>query len=281
MFSINRPGTENFPVNFPFILLIFVFFVSACSGLIEKTKSLTSSPGDEHSPQTDIQNDESSSTIAKVEKNSPCYNEYYPINPKKVRKFGIYSGKTNDSEGFEKPSSTYDLNQTYEGGNTFTEVHSFSNGMQQTTKWECTPKGLTNDQFAVQFKNSKSDIGFELISSSGVFFPNDEWKVGKKWTFEVKFKMTQKKDGSGVDGVITNMKSNYEILSMDEKVVVPGGEFSAIKLNINTTFELKFPSNRTTKSSLKSAAWYSPEIGLVKIDQSDFATQTSVYLGSK
>ncbi|HUF05612.1 MAG TPA: hypothetical protein VMM38_15740 [Aridibacter sp.] len=214
-----------------------------------------------------------------VGKDSPCFNEYYPLTPDIVRRYGVFTGKTEESEDYSDPPTTYLKKQDYSGESSFTEFLEFSNGIEHTVKWNCAPEGLRNDEFIGYLKGPNSSNEVEVVSSSGVYMPREDWRVGAKWSYEIKVKI---KSGASGGGDITNdARIDYEIISLDDRVKVPGGEFTAARLSSVSNMEVVIPGRPNTPVKLTNSEWYSPEVGLVKLLQTGFNTATTVYLGDE
>ncbi|MCO6512052.1 MAG: hypothetical protein J5I65_14805 [Aridibacter famidurans] len=280
MLNTRCEKTGNSFLVVSFVLSILLVVILGCSGVTDliETSQPDSSPNQADANSSPEMN--SGNGIATVAKSSPCFHKYYPIDTKTVRKYGIFNEQQVRDKEFGEPSSTYELSQDYDGGKTFTDLSKFSTGLTLTVRWECTADGLNNNQFVGDLQQQENPLDFKPLKSEGVFFPTEEWTVGKEWKYELTALMAEKGTADS-EGTETNVVSTVKVLAIDEEIEVPGGTFYAAKLDINTKFKLAFPNGRTTNADLKSTAWYSPEVGLVMISQEGFAKQTSVYLGNE
>lgn len=209
----------------------------------------------------------------------PCYNKYYPLTPDVVRRYGVFTGKTSDSEDYSDPPTTYIKKQKEKDERSFTETLEFSNGITTSVIWECTAEGLRNDQLFGTLRGPDMDGKVVIEKTSGVYLPKDDWRVGTKWSYEIKVRI---EGGSSGGGDLTNdARIDYEIISMDDRVSVPGGEFTAARLDSVSTMNVGIPGRPGVPVTLKNSEWYAPGVGLVKLSQTGSNTATSVYLGEQ
>ncbi|REJ76123.1 MAG: hypothetical protein DWQ47_10915 [Acidobacteria bacterium] len=263
-----------------FVLPILLVVILGCSGVTDLFEAPNSDSDQNQADANPSPEMNSGNGIATVSKSSPCFHKYYPIDTKTVRKYGIFNEQQVRDKEFDDPSSTYEFSQEYDGGETFADLSKFSTGLTLTVSWECTADGLNNNQFVGDIQQQENSLDFKPLKSEGVFFPTEEWTVGKEWKYELTALMVEKGTPDS-EGTETNVVSTVKVLAIDEEIEVPGGTFYAAKLEIDTKFKLALPNGQTTNADLRSTAWYSPEVGLVMIAQEGFAKQTSVYLGNQ
>ena len=278
MFNRTENRAKRLDKSLLCVLLILTFAVLGCSGVFDAIKSRTSNTEGNQAEPDASEVPVSGNRLATVGPDSPCFHKYYPIDTKTVRKYAVFNAPNSEVDDKTEPSATYEFRQSYDGGKTFGEENKFSTGITLTTTWECMPDGLKSNQFLAELKKEGTPFDVKVVSSSGVYFPNDEWTVGKEWDYEINVLMTNR-GAPDSQGIKTKISYHVEVLSLDDEVTVPGGDFTAAKLAVDTEFTLEYPGGRKTNTNLKSSIWYSDEVGLVKISQTGFTDQTVLYLG--
>ncbi len=250
----------------------FAFFLAAilltgCE-TIQKQMSQT-----ENSNQTSANDAKTDSAKAEITDNNDegiCSNEYYPVNTDSKREYKI-SGTSN---------ATYVLSQNKNEGNSFTEKRSFASDMVVTNNWQCTDEGLRNADFNNGITASNMDATMETLESSGVTLPK-VWETGKKWTTEYKIsvKINVRGISAGADG---NATVSNEIGAIDEKIKVPGGEFSTARIDSEVRLNLSMKGKKLPTETMIMSIWYAPQIGLVKQEaKSSFGKDTIEFTGEK
>jgi hypothetical protein len=118
--------------------------------------------------------------------------------------------------------------------------------------------GLRTAEYTNAANLSKANFKMETLESSGITIPKN-WEVGKKWTAEYKIsaKLNAGAASSGANGTI---KIDNEIVSLDDKVTTPAGDFEAAKVVSNINMNL----NITKPITMKMTNWYAPGVGLIK-----------------
>ena len=55
-----------------------------------------------------------------------------------------------------------------------------------------------------------------------------------------------------------------KIVALDEAVKTPAGTFKAVKVDIEIDADMKFGGSKMPVPKIKSAAWFAPDVGMVK-----------------
>ena len=177
---------------------------------------------------------------------SPCANRYYPVKNGRERNYdNTVGGKT-----------TLTMEYT-DGAPSFTEVTTIKD-VNVKHVWNCTSEGLAAASYgsAADFKNMQLEP--KLVS--GVTLPNeDEIKIGKTWT--TVYKATGISELGAVDSTV---ELRNKIVSLDDEVKTPGGTFKAVKVDIEIVADMKFGGRKMPVPNIKSAAWFAPDVGMVK-----------------
>lgn len=201
--------------------------------------------------------------------NALCENPFYPTNAARKREYRVEGGSP----------AAYVLTQAAGGSDSFVETRSFSTGERSETTWECTAEGLRNTEYTSFIPTPGGAVEMKTANSSGVTLPKNDWKTGKKWTtqYVAKVKMTYKV----VEGLFLQIiKVDNVIKSPGQKIKVSGGEFEAAQ--IDSTIQMDLPTRENSAVKIKSSAWYSPQIGLVKQTiESPFGKMSIEYSGEK
>ena len=177
---------------------------------------------------------------------SPCANKFYPV------KNGVKRNYNNTIGGKTAITTEYK-----DGDANFTEVTS----LKDTTvkhAWLCTDEGLTAANYgsAAEMKNMQ----VEPKHISGVTLPReDEIKIGKMWT--TVYKATGNSQMGAIDMTVT---INNKIVSLDDTVKTSAGTFKAVKIEMDIDADMKFGGKKMPVPVIKSAAWFAPDVGMVK-----------------
>lgn len=250
--------------SFALIFISVLFF--ACSGATDKTSS-----DPETSVKTVNQTESVGSETASGDQSDKvsgiCANKYYPIDAAKQRKY----------VDAKNSSTNYVLTQIKNDDDTFIEKRDFGAGTETINNWLCTDEGLRNAEFNNGANFSQGNFRMETLESSGVSIPK-EWEVGKKWT--TAYKISAKlKAGAASGSANGTVKIDNEIVSLDDKIKTPAGEFEAAKVvsNINMNLNVGKPVN------MKMTNWYAPNVGIVKqeLDSPFGSGMTTEYAGEK
>ena len=178
---------------------------------------------------------------------SPCANRYYPV------KNGLRRNYDNTVGGSR---TTLTMEYT-DGAGSFTEVTTVKD-VNVKHVWNCTSEGLAAASYgsAADFKNMQLEP--KLVS--GVTLPNeDEIKIGKTWT--TVYKATGTSELGAVDSTV---ELRNKIVSLDDEVKTSGGTFKAVKVDIEIVADMKFGGRKVPVPNIKSAAWFAPDVGMVK-----------------
>ena len=57
---------------------------------------------------------------------------------------------------------------------------------------------------------------------------------------------------------------NNKIVSLDDPVKTSAGTFKAVKIKIEIAADMNFGGNKMPVPKIKSAAWFAPDVGMVK-----------------
>ena len=221
---------------------VFCFGCSPADTVKNQTPE-TSRTGDTANNKT--ANNKNSEAISSSS-SSPCANRFYPVvNGLKRNYNNTIGGKTTETMEYK------------DGDANFTEVTS----LKDTTvkhAWLCTDEGLTAANYgsAAEMKNMQ----VEPKHISGVTLPReDEIKIGKMWT--TIYKATGNSQMGTIDMTVT---INNKIVSLDDTVKTSAGTFKAVKIEMDIDADMKFGGKKMPVPVIKSAAWFAPEVGMVK-----------------
>ncbi len=178
---------------------------------------------------------------------SPCANRFYPV------KNGLKHNYRNSIGG----SDTSQTIEYADGAAEFAEVTTLK-GVNVRHVWNCTDEGLTAANYG-----SGADIGNTKIEPkhiSGVTLPkDDDIQVGKTW--QTVYTATGTSELGAIDSRIT---INNKIVALDDEVKTPAGIFKAVKIEMDIDSDMKFGGKKMPVPVIKSAAWFAPEVGMVK-----------------
>ncbi|HXG82829.1 MAG TPA: hypothetical protein VNI84_02285 [Pyrinomonadaceae bacterium] len=177
---------------------------------------------------------------------SPCANRFYPV------KNGLRRNYDNTVGG--KSSQTMEYK---DGDAGFTEVTALKD-ITVKHVWRCTDEGLVAANYGsgAEMKNMQ----IEPKHVSGVTLPKeDEIEIGKTWMTVYEAKGTS--EMGAIDMTIT---LNNKIVSLDDPVKTSAGTFKAVKIEMDIDAEMTFGGNTMPVPKIKSAAWFAPDVGMVK-----------------
>jgi hypothetical protein len=216
------------------LAIVFCFGCSAISSLEKKVA------------ETSKNNETVANKSPESVSSSPCSNRFYPVEDGLKRNFdNTIGGKTTQTMDYKV------------GDSTFTEVTALKD-ITVKHVWKCTSEGLTAADYGsgMDAKNMK----VEPKHVSGVTLPReDEIKIGKMWT--TVYTATGTSDLGAIEMTVT---LNNKIVSLDDEVKTSGGTFKAVKIEIEIDSDMKFGGNKMPVPKIKSAAWFAPEVGMVK-----------------
>ncbi len=216
------------------LVIVFCFGCSAINSLEKKVA--------ETSKTDETATNKSPETVAL----SPCSNRFYPVENGLKRNYdNTVGGKTTQTMEYKT------------GDSTFTEVTALKD-ITVKHVWKCTSEGFTAADYGsgMNAKNMK----VEPKHVSGVTLPReDEIKIGKMWT--TVYTATGTSELGAIEMTVT---LNNKIVSLDDEVKTPAGTFKAVKIEIEINSDMKFGGNKMPVPKIKSAAWFAPEVGMVK-----------------
>ena len=221
---------------------VFCFGCSPADSVKNQTPETSRTSDTANNKTANNKNSETSSSSP----SSPCANRFYPVvNGLKRNYDNTIGGKTTETMEYK------------DGDANFTEVTS----LKDTTvkhAWLCTDEGLTAANYGSAAEMKNMQVTPKHIS--GVTLPReDEIKVGKMWT--TVYQATGTSPMGAIDMTVT-LKN--KIVSLDDTVKTPAGTFKAVKIEIDIDSEMKFGGNKMPVPKIKSAAWFAPDIGMVK-----------------
>ena len=218
-------------------------FCFGCSA-IDSARRSSSEAARQDAPKTNTAaNVNATEKVAAV---SPCANRFYPV------KSGLKRNYKNTVGG--------DTSQTMEyadGAAQFTEVTTLK-GVTVKHVWNCTDEGLVAANYG-----SGAEIGnmkLEPKHVSGVTLPKEsDLQIGKTW------QTIYTASGTSQMGAIeTRVTINNKIVALDDTVKTPAGTFKAVKIEMDIESDMKFGGKKMPVPVIKSAAWFAPEVGMVK-----------------
>lgn len=244
--------------------------VSACGMLSSNGSSEKSNDSSPAANQESSTGTESGQTTSRSPV-SLCQNPYYLVEPGKVRKYKL----TSQIPGGNRE---YTLVQKLVDDKTFAEVRTFSSGLVLSVNWDCTDNGLRTVEYVSQAEIKTGSFQMETIGSSGVTIPNT-WEQGKQWqtNYKVKAKLDAGPVKTNVNGTVTQ---DHTLASEAEKVTVPGGTFTAARVDTITKIQLRVKGTAIPTKEVTMSAWYSPQVGIVKQQvHGDFGNEKVEFTG--
>ncbi len=210
----------------------------------------------------------SGSTTPAVQANGPaqassaggCSNRYYPVQQGATWTYKI--------SGLPTGPSTYVDTITAVSQDKFTDAAVFDNKLTRTSDWSCKPEGLLELSLgngAVAITSSNTQAEFTVTKSSGVTLPANI-SSGQSWTYQLDLqgKMTLQNTQTTSQGT-----AGYQLKALgNESVTVPAGIFTAMKVQIEGTFNVQVSVsgiNMPIAVTDNSTAWYAPGVGMVKL----------------
>lgn len=265
LFSNLKPNFTIFS-----LLLLSLVLLNGCEALNQKTAENTETAKTSTNAENKTETAKNESETSENKADGLCANEFYPIKTDFERQYKI-SGTA--------PAS-YVLSQTAPEGEKFTEKRNFASGLEITNNWLCTENGLRNAEFNNAATAPNMNFTMETLESSGVTFPK-VWEKGQKWTtdYKISAKANAGMASGSADGTVT---IENELISTDDKISVPGGEFTAARIDSVINMNLKMNGGKIPSPSIKMSNWFAPEIGLVKQDvKSGYGNVIVEYTGKK
>lgn len=185
-------------------------------------------------------------TTEKIAAVSPCANRFYPV------KNGLKHNYKNTIGG--------DTSQTMEytdGAAEFTEVTTLK-GVNVRHVWTCSDEGLTAANYGSA--GEMGDTKVEPKHISGVTLPKEsDIQIGKTW--QTIYTATGTSPLGAIDSKVT---INNKIVALDDEVKTPAGTFKAVKIEMDINSEMSLGGKKMPVPVIKSAAWFAPEVGMVK-----------------
>lgn len=185
-------------------------------------------------------------TAEKTTAASPCANRYFPV------KNGLKRNYKNTVGGDTAQTMEY-----ADGAAQFTEVTTLK-GVVVKHVWNCTGEGLIAANYGSA--GEMGEMKIEPKHVSGVTLPNEsEIRVGKTW--QTVYTATGTSEMGAVDVKVT---LNNKIVALEDAVKTPAGTFKAVKIEMEIDSDMKFGGRKMPVPVIKSAAWFAPEVGMVK-----------------
>lgn len=255
--------TKNRGLALLILLLVFSLLLAACGGGEEA--------GDEAAVEDAIEEavaDLVSDGSDSVSGAGLCANQYLPV----VEGASWTYGGTESIGGEYMFTST--LMNVHENGFTY---HNDFDELLQEQEWGCFAEGLRALDFdrgaAASVSVAGTEARFESSDVEGLTLPS-EISVGDTW--EQSFSITSEQDMG--EGIVATTVGNISMISEaigEELVSVPAGDFMAMKIRTDITFDLTMIVGESSIPNLfesESIVWYAPGVGWVKSeDRSEFA----------
>lgn len=196
---------------------------------------------------------------------SPCANRFYPV------KNGLKHNYRNSIGG----GDTAQTMEYTDGAAEFTEVTTLK-GVNVRHVWTCTDEGLTAASYGSGAQMGSTKI--EPKHVSGVTLPKEsDLQIGKTW--QTVYTATGTSELGAIDSRVT---INNKIVALDDEVKTPAGTFKAVKIEMDIDSEMTFGGKKMPVPVIKSAAWFAPEVGMVKSTGGFGAMSNSMeYTGDK
>lgn len=176
-----------------------------------------------------------------------CLNRYYPVKNGLQRNYKMSLGGTTSMKMEFK-----------DGEDGFTEVTKVDDATINHV-WLCTKEGFVAANFGSLGAMKNMDVEPKHIS--GATLPReDEIKVGRTWQTIYEANGSSKELGK----IEMKVTLNNKIVSIDETVKTPAGDFKAAKIEMDVDADMKFGGKPIKIPKIKSAAWFAPDVGLVK-----------------
>ncbi len=159
-----------------------------------------------------------------------CANAYYPVREGATWTYSSTGGPAG-GRGFVDT-----VTSVREDGFTLTSKYG---DLTRTQEWSCTPQGLVALQLGGAalsiFEPDTMQVKLDVSHVSGITFPN-EIKPGDAWQHALDFsgKITMRGHETDAKG---EAQSSFTAVGY-ETVTVPAGTFDALKIHVDTTFDL-------------------------------------------
>lgn len=224
-----------------------------------------------------IQNEsakKSSDNTAQIENSGICTNKYFPVSDGAQWRYRVTAANKEDTY-------TYTVNHQ-SGADKFSQTQDISLGKETELKidWLCFPEGLRTANYGQITGNPNIGMKLESKAGSGITLPKDtDWQVGKKWNSE--YDLGGIFEIKPIKGEVTGKATlNHEIMSLDEKVKVSAGEFTAAKVKTTIALKITFQNRQLPAENIIMTNWYVPNIGLIKQEVTGtMGKMTMDYLG--
>lgn len=246
------------------LLTFAVLYLPACNTAsntdIQTVPTIYSSQSQNISAKTETAENNSTQTANSEQllNAGVCTNKYFPVSNGAKRRYKVAAGTKTDEYTYTV------LHQS--GADKFTQTQDISLGKATKLKieWLCFPEGLRTAEYGQITGNP--NIGMKLSSKggSGITLPKDtDWRAGKKWISE--YDLGGNFEMAPFKGAVTGKATlNHEILNMEEKVMVAGGEFVAAKVKTTISLTVTFQNKVLPSENIVMTNWYAPNVGLVK-----------------
>ncbi len=226
-------------------------FTAGCGNLTGTRENASAPNSAKASPETGGKEDSSqngkSGAVAGL-----CLNDYYPVNPEKIRNYKITGTAGAD----------YSLTQSAVAADRFRETRKFDSGTSVITNWQCTDEGLRYVEYNSLITMPNAQMIMETVKSEGITLPK-EYKIGSEWTnsFEIRMNMAGRPNGVPSTGTVT---ISNKLAALDEIVKTAGGEFKAARIDSKIKIDITAMGRKVPGMVTEISNWYSPEVGLVK-----------------
>jgi hypothetical protein len=171
------------------------------------------------------------------------------------------------STGGPAGSFTYTDTITDVGPDRFTLTSQF-NQLTRTQEWACKPEGLTALQLGGSAAGvvTASDVSVQLTTANvqGITIPAHV-AAGDRWPYSLDFEGTAEVAGASAE---EKGSASFQFTAAGmEPVTVPAGTFDAMKIEIESTFDIQITLqgfSAPTTITGHSTVWYAPGVGMIK-----------------
>jgi hypothetical protein len=191
-----------------------------------------------------------------------CNNAYYPVRSDTTWHYQIQRG--------DAPPTDYAVTYDHIQADSFTARQIFPDQTRESL-WRCTDEGLIPSDVSSFMFVQIASLEFETLDYSGVYLPPaDEWAVGATWETTYTVKATTKVLGISVVSQAEVRVHNR--IAAAEGVSVPAGTYSnAMRIN-STATALVHSGGSDIRIDVAFSHWYVKDVGLVKAESDDPAT---------